>query len=236
MKYFAAYEQINKLKIGNLYNSIDEVLEAATVTILEFFDDKSNKTKEVFGVDAESYFNSRIGDMYSFSIYQIDGNDAISYIRTADLWQIARLSRDTYIIKGVLSISNDTINTEFIEAITVTEYYLRIVSNLENLQRVVCTKRATMLIVDTYISIIRIKDILNIKDDVLEYQYYPDLDTFEQLGLIARGMLSGYDISFSLNLLIYYIWGLTEINFDIDFVKCISDGVKDRGEFYKQAI
>lgn len=236
MKYFAAYDQINKVKIGNLYNSIDEVLEAATITILEFFDDKSNKTKEVFGVDAESYFNSRIGDMYSFSIYQIDENDAISYIRTADLWQIARLSRDSYIIKGVLSISNDTINTEFIEAITVTEYYLRIVSNLENLQRVVCTKRATMLIVDTYISIIRIKDILNIKDDVLEYQYYPDLDTFEQLGLIARGMLSGYDISFSLNLLIYYIWGLTEINFDTDFVKCISEGVKDRAEFYKQAI
>ena len=236
MKYFAAYDQINKVKIGNLYNSIDEVLEAATITILEFFDDKSNKTKEVFGADAESYFNSRIGDMYRFSIYQIDENDAISYIRTTDLWQIARLSRESYIIKGVLSISNDTINTEFIEATTVSEYYLRIVSNLENLQRVVCTKRATMLIVDTYISIIRIKDILNIKDDILEYQYYPDLDTFEQLGLIARGMLSGYDISFSLNLLIYYIWGVTEINFDIDFVKCISDGVKERGEFYKQAI
>lgn len=54
MKYFAAYDQINKVKIGNLYNSIDEVLEAATITILEFFDDKSNKTKEVFGADAES--------------------------------------------------------------------------------------------------------------------------------------------------------------------------------------
>src|SRR5699024_6567865 len=151
-----------------------------------------------------------------FSIYQIDENDAISYIRTTDLWQIARLSRESYIIKGVLSISNDTINTEFIEATTVSEYYLRIVTKLENLQGVVCTKRATMLIVDTYIYIIRIKDILNIKDDILEYQYYPDLDTFEQLGLIARGMLSGYDISFSLNLLIYYIWGVTEINFDID--------------------
>lgn len=235
MKYFAAYNQYNKLSIGKLFNSVDEVVEAATITLLDYIDDKSNETAEIFGMDIETYFEERIGDKYQFSVYQFAEDDAISYVRTTDLWRVARMSRESLITKGMLSISNDIIRTELNESTSVAEYYLRIVSNLENLQRIVCSERAREFIVDTYISIIKLGQITDIKREVLKYEYYPNIDLFEVLGTIARGLLAGDDISHTLNVLIYYIWGLAEMVYEIDFVECISEEVKHRAELHRVA-
>lgn len=235
MKYFAAYNQDNRLSIGKLFNSVDEVVEAATITLLDYFDDKSNETTEIFGMDIEAYFEERIGDKYQFSVYQFDEDDAISYVRTTDLWRVARNSQESIITKGMLTISNNTIRTELIEPTSVAEYYLRIVSNLENLQRIVYADRAREFIVDTYISIIKLGQITDIKREVLKYEYYPQMDLIEVLGTIARGLLEGNDISHTLNILIYYIWGLAEMVYEIDFVECISEEVKHRAELHRVA-
>ena len=63
---------------------------------------------------------------------------------------------------------------------------------------------------------------------MLKYEYVSDIDILGIVGNIARGLKSKGDISYYLNLLIWYLWGLAEMAYDIDFVECISEGVNHK--------
>ena len=228
MNYFAAYNQYNPLCVGKLFNTVDEVIEKATITILDYIDDKANDTKSIFGENIESYFRNRIGDKYQFSVYQLSESEGVSYVRTIDLWQIARMSRESQITKGMMSLANEAIRNKVEEKSMLSDYYLTIISNLEQLERVKCSSRARNIITDTYIATIKLSQKTKSKYEVLKYEYVSDINILGIVGNIARGLKSKGDISYYLNLLIWYLWGLAEMAYDIDFVECISEGVNHK--------
>lgn len=170
MTYFVAYNQYNPLCIGKLFKSVDEAVETATITILNYIDDTANDTRYIFGENIESYFENRIGDKYQFNVYQIEENDAVTYIRTVDLWQIARMSRESMITKGMIGIANDAINTKLVDASKLSDYYFRIITNIDQLQRITCSGRAGDIIIDTYTSIIQLGFLKMSKYEVLKYE------------------------------------------------------------------